>query len=65
MASKVEIEIEIGPTGEVKLEVKGAKGHGCLDLSKLFEEAVGEVTEQKRTAEYFQAAAVQQTTRRK
>ena len=65
MATKVEIEVEIGTAGEVTLEVKGLKGDGCVDLAKMFEEVVGEVTERKRTAEFYQAATVKQTTRRK
>jgi hypothetical protein len=50
-----DIEITIGPTGEVSFEVKGVKGSRCIDETRFLEEAVGEVTERERTAAYYEA----------
>ena len=64
MAQKVELEVEISPDGEVSFTVKGLKGHGCMDLAKQLEEALGEVQEQTRTPEYYETQQVVQTTKR-
>lgn len=53
MAQRHELEIEIGADGSVKVHVKGAKGRKCLDYVKLFA-AMGEVTEQELTSEYYE-----------
>jgi hypothetical protein len=53
MAQRHELEIEIGPDGNVKVHVKGAKGKKCLDYVKLFA-ALGDVTEQELTSEYYE-----------
>lgn len=51
---KQEMEIAIGPDGKVSLKVFGVKGDDCLDLTKDLEEALGEVTERERTAEFYE-----------
>jgi hypothetical protein len=51
---KQEIEITISPTGEVSFTVKGVKGAACLDETRFLEEAVGEVVEREKTAEFFE-----------
>lgn len=48
-----ELEIEIGPDGNVQVHVKGAKGAACLDYVELFR-ALGEVAEQHVTSEYYE-----------
>lgn len=48
-----EFEILISPTGKVQIEVKGAQGGECLDLSRFLEEALGEVDERTFKAEYY------------
>jgi hypothetical protein len=50
-----DIEITIGPTGEVSFEIKGVKGSRCVDETRFLEEAVGEVAERERTAAYYEA----------
>ncbi|MBI3267534.1 MAG: DUF2997 domain-containing protein [Planctomycetes bacterium] len=65
MAEKVELEVEISPTGEVKLAVKGVKGKSCVDLTLAFEKAVGEVKDRKFTPDYYQAAKAVQVRRTK
>lgn len=64
MAQKVELEVEIAPDGEVSFTVKGLKGHGCMDLAKQLEEALGEIQEKTRTPEYYETRKVLQSTRR-
>jgi hypothetical protein len=50
-----DIEITIGPTGEVSFEIKGVKGSRCIDETRFLEEAVGEVAEREHTAAYYEA----------
>ena len=49
-----DIEITIGPSGEVSFEIKGVKGSRCVEETRFLEEAVGEVTERERTAAYYE-----------
>ena len=52
---KQDIEITIGPNGEVTFRMKGVKGPKCLEETKFLEEAVGgEVLVQERTTEYYE-----------
>jgi len=52
---KQEIEIKIGPTGEVTFQIKGVKGSACLDETKFLEDALGNaVVERERTSEYYE-----------
>lgn len=48
------MNVTIMPNGEVKMQIEGIKGKKCLDLSKGFEEALGEVADRKLTSEYYQ-----------
>lgn len=58
MAGQEELEIEIGPRGEVEVKVKGAGGTKCLDYVEIFRALLsGEVKEQQLTAEYYQTEA--------
>ena len=48
-----EVEISIDARGEVKVEVRGVHGPGCLDITRAMEELLGEVVvERTRTHEY-------------
>ena len=49
-----EMEITISPAGEVKIQVKGVHGAGCLDLTKDLENRLGAVEDRQLTAEYYQ-----------
>lgn len=54
MATKKDIFFTIDENGEVKIEVKGAPGEDCMQLTKEIEEALGIVDERQLTSEYYQ-----------
>lgn len=49
-----ELEIAISPSGEVKIQVKGATGDACLELTKNLEQQLGTVEGRQLTSEYYQ-----------
>lgn len=49
-----ELEIVIDQQGRVTVEVKGAKGHACLEYIELFEQTVGTVKNKRLTPEYYE-----------
>jgi hypothetical protein len=51
-----EITIEISPTGDTTVSVKGVKGTSCRDLTKNIEKALGTVTSDKPTPEMREVA---------
>lgn len=53
---KQDINITIGPNGEVSFSVKGVKGSACIDETKFLEEAIGEVVDREKTSEYYEAS---------
>lgn len=53
MAVKHELEIEISPSGKVEVLVKGAKGKKCMEYVQIFA-AMGKITDQKTTGEYYE-----------
>jgi len=55
-----ELEITIGPDGEVELLAKGYKGKGCKEIAKIFEKVVGELKEQRETSEFYEPDEVVQ-----
>ncbi|MBO5754176.1 MAG: DUF2997 domain-containing protein [Proteobacteria bacterium] len=54
MATKQEIEFTINPDGSVGIEVKGAKGKSCTELTREIEEALGIIKNRTYTSEYYQ-----------
>jgi hypothetical protein len=48
------IIVKVLPDGNVKFEVKGIKGKKCIDFTKDFEEAIGEVVQRYYTSEFYQ-----------
>lgn len=54
MATKEEMEIEISPSGEVKVHIKGLKGKGCLKYETIIEDIVGEIKQKILTTEYYE-----------
>lgn len=51
-----EIDVYIDKTGEVRIEVRGMKGNGCLDATKNLEAALGgEIISREATAEALEA----------
>jgi hypothetical protein len=65
MAEKKELEITIGPDGEVSVLVKCIKGASCVDETRFLEEALGNAVESRElTDEYYeQSQSVTQTTK--
>ena len=50
-----EVEIIIQPDGQLKVEIQGVKGKGCLDMTKEMEELLGnDIIERNFTDEYNQ-----------
>ncbi len=47
-----EIIIEVGPSGDVTVGVKGVAGPDCQKLTEAIEDAVGDVMKRTKTAEY-------------
>jgi len=55
MSQRKELEITIGPDGEVQVLVKCIKGQSCVDESKFLEEALGNTIESRElTSEYYE-----------
>ena len=49
-----ELEIEIDPTGGVKVTTYGVKGKRCLDYLEMFRQLLGPVESQELTPEYVE-----------
>ncbi|MEZ5941351.1 MAG: DUF2997 domain-containing protein [Planctomycetaceae bacterium] len=56
------IVIIISPTGETQLETKGFSGSECQQASRFLEEALGQRTEERLTAEFHATQPQQQHT---
>lgn len=54
MSKKEELEISISSTGEVTINVIGAKGKSCIDMTKELEESLGIIKSFERKSEFFQ-----------
>jgi len=63
MAKNVELIVEIDASGQVHVEVQGAKGKACLEYLELLREALGNVESQTLTQEYYEQAEVDTTSR--
>lgn len=50
-----EIEIEIGPTGQVTVRTKGIKGPRCVDVGEMVAKIVGRIESRELTHEYYEA----------
>jgi len=48
------IELLISPAGEVVVQTKGFVGASCQDASRFLEQALGEKTNEQKTAEFYQ-----------
>lgn len=51
---KQELEIQISSTGEVTVNVIGAKGKGCMDMTRELEESLGLIKSLEKKAEFYQ-----------
>jgi Protein of unknown function (DUF2997) len=54
------IEIVVSPQGEATVQTKGYAGADCLQASKWLEQALGIAAADRKTTEFFQAAAQEQ-----
>jgi len=54
VGGKKEMEITIGPDGEVRVDVKGVKGKSCADLVNFLEVARGEAKDKKFKPDYYE-----------
>ena len=49
-----ELDIVIDKHGRITVDVKGAKGHACLEYVDVFEKTIGRVRNRKLTSEYYE-----------
>jgi DUF2997 family protein len=62
MAQRKELEIEITPTGEVKVTVKCVPGQACVEETKFLEEALGnDIKDRQLTSDYYQTGVTSST----
>lgn len=61
MSQKQIMEIQILPSGEVKLTVKCVPGAACEAVSAAIEQSLGTVKDKQRTNEYYEEAQVDTT----
>jgi hypothetical protein len=54
------IEVIVSPQGEVIMQTKGYAGSACLQASKFLEQALGVVTNDQKTAEFYATEVAQQ-----
>ncbi len=52
------IEVIVSPAGETRIQTQGYGGSSCLQASRFLEEALGAVTEDQKTAEFYQPGTV-------
>lgn len=55
------IEIIVTPDGKTTVQTRGFVGSSCQDASRFIEQALGQRTEEKLTAEFYQTEPVQQS----
>jgi hypothetical protein len=56
MSRKIELEIEIDPDGNVRIETHGLAGEECLVETESLEQQLGAVGERTRKPEYYSNA---------
>ena len=54
------IEITIDSKGQSKIETRGFTGGECREASKFIEQALGQLTSEKLSAEFYQGQSVDQ-----
>jgi hypothetical protein len=54
------IEVTVSPKGETTMQTKGYAGSECLQASKFLEQALGVITADRKTGEFYQAASSEQ-----
>ena len=53
------IEIMVSPKGQTVIQSKGFTGSSCRDATKRLEQALGKVTQEQLTPEFYQNEEVQ------
>ena len=59
------IEIIVAPDGKTTVQTRGFVGSSCQDASRFIEQALGQRTGEKLTAELYQAGQVQQASQQR
>ena len=54
------IEVVISPTGEATVQTKGYSGSDCLNASKFLESALGVVSIDRKTAEFYESNPIKE-----
>jgi hypothetical protein len=54
------IEIVVTPEGRTTIQTVGFTGSSCRDASRFLEQALGQTTAERLTAEFHQAQSVEQ-----
>lgn len=54
------IEVTVSPQGETKIQTKGYEGPRCQEASKFLEQALGLVTAEQKTSEFYASATARQ-----
>ena len=54
------IEMIVSAKGEITITTKGYTGSDCLRASKFLEQALGVVSDEQKTAEFYQPAVTEQ-----
>ncbi len=62
MADKQVMEIQILPSGEVKITVKCVPGAACEAVSAALEQSLGSVKDKQRTSEFYEEVATETQT---
>ena len=48
------VDVVISPDGTIKVSANGFKGTGCAGATKVFEDALGKVTSDEKTGDYYE-----------
>jgi hypothetical protein len=54
------IEVIISPTGQTTVQTKGYAGADCVQASRFLEQALGNVTAEQKTGEFYQHVPIEQ-----
>jgi hypothetical protein len=54
------IEVIVSPQGETTVQTKGYPGSDCLQATQFLEQALGRVTKDQKTTEFFQSDSARQ-----
>jgi hypothetical protein len=59
------IEIIVSPNGETTITTRGFAGASCREASKFIEQALGQRTDERLTADFHQPQSVEQEQRQR